>query len=624
MSMVTLEEKPEKRATEERIAELKQELQKAELAAAIEAAGTLNTMEATGDAPGARLGPTVFAPIEVNGITAKALIDTGSPATIISLEFVLRVLAEERPSDQILEQWNEATHQKFASPDLALNNYGGQRLSLIAQIELTLSQGDRQVQAVVLVQKDAPNDLLLGTDLQPRLGFTLSMRKGGGEVVGLLGGGGDGATTTDTARAEDGTDCSNQCKERAGENELVTEESSLLSQIPGEVRLLQPIKVPAGYQKLVRGSVDSSIEAGLLLFTPLSGDKGLLMADSAVELGEDRFVTLVIQNYGTEPVHLEKGVQLGAVDRTELMTTSKEEEMTTREEPDCVQEIEEASASVQRLESDLVDKEERKARLLALLDLNLGRLPPTVQRELETLLASYSDVFALDSSELGTTDVVTHLIVTGDHRPSRQPVRRTPFALREKVDTLVREMLEQKVIEPSESPWASPIVLVQKKNGGVRFCVDYRKLNGLTKLDEFPLPRIDDTLDLLSGARYFTTLDLASGYWQVAMEESSKEKTAFTTYSGLYQFKKMPFGLVNAPATFQRLMEVVLSGLARTVCLVYLDNILVIGKTLEEHNVNLGRVLERMRVPDYDFSRRSATFLARRWGTWDTWCLRRG
>ena len=221
---------------------------------------------------------------------------------------------------------------------------------------------------------------------------------------------------------------------------------------------------------------------------------------------------------------------------------------------------------------------------------------------------SYSDVFALDSSELGTTDVVAHSIVTRDHRPSRQPVKRTPFALREKVDTLVREMLEQKVIEPSESPWASPIVLLQKKNGGVRFCVDYRKLNGLTKLDEFPLPRIDDTLDLLSGARYFTTLDLASGYWQVAMEESSKEKTAFTTYSGLYQFKKMPFGLVNAPATFQRLMEVVLSGLARTVYLVYLDDILVIGKTLEEHNVNLARVLERMRSAGLRFQPKKCHF----------------
>ena len=160
---------------------------------------------------------------------------------------------------------------------------------------------------------------------------------------------------------------------------------------------------------------------------------------------------------------------------------------------------------------------------------------------------------------------------------------------------MVSDMLAHGVIKPSQSPWASPVVLVRMKDGGLCFCIDYHGLNRLTKLDEFPLPRIDDTLDLLAGARYFTTLDLASGYWQVAVDPPSQEKTAFTTYCGLYEFQKMPFGLVNAPATFQRLMEVVLAEVARNGCLVYLDNVLVIGKSLEEHNANLATVLNRLR-----------------------------
>ena len=145
-------------------------------------------------------------------------------------------------------------------------------------------------------------------------------------------------------------------------------------------------------------------------------------------------------------------------------------------------------------------------------------------------------MFVLNSSELGTTQVVTHSIDTAAHPPLMQPVRQTPFALREKVDNLVCKMLDQKVIEQSESPWVSTIVLVQKKDRGVRFCVEYRKLNRATKLDEFPLPRIDDTFDCLAGSHYFSTLDLASGYRQVEMDPVSKEMTAFTMYSGLDQF----------------------------------------------------------------------------------------
>merc|ERR1711893_349531 len=124
---------------------------------------------------------------------------------------------------------------------------------------------------------------------------------------------------------------------------------------------------------------------------------------------------------------------------------------------------------------------------------------------------------------------------------------------REAAQTEVQKMLDQEIIEPSNSPWASPVVLVKKKDGSLRYCIDYRKLNVVTRKDSYPLPRIDDSLDTLKDAKYFTTLDLASGYWQIELSEDAKQKSAFCTTSGLYQFKEMPFGLTNAPATFQLL-----------------------------------------------------------------------
>ena len=126
----------------------------------------------------------------------------------------------------------------------------------------------------------------------------------------------------------------------------------------------------------------------------------------------------------------------------------------------------------------------------------------------------------------------------------------------------IERMLESNIIQPSESPWASPVVLVRKKNGKLRFCVDYRKLNHVTKKDAYPLPRIQEMLNALSGSQWFSTLDLASGYWQVMMDPKDREKTAFITKYGTYEFNVMPFGLCNVPATFQRLIDRVYKGIA--------------------------------------------------------------
>ncbi|CAF4826834.1 unnamed protein product, partial [Rotaria magnacalcarata] len=155
-------------------------------------------------------------------------------------------------------------------------------------------------------------------------------------------------------------------------------------------------------------------------------------------------------------------------------------------------------------------------------------------------------------------------------------------------------MLEVGQIAPSRSPWASPIVLSPKKDGSLRFCVDYRKLNASTIRTAYPRPRVDDTLDSLREAKYISTLDLRSGYWQVEIDPDSRDKTAFITHRGLYEFLVTPFGLSNAPATFQRLMDTVLAGIKWQSCLVYIDDIIVFAPTSEQHVHDLSIVFDRL------------------------------
>ncbi|UYV63976.1 hypothetical protein LAZ67_2006231, partial [Cordylochernes scorpioides] len=217
------------------------------------------------------------------------------------------------------------------------------------------------------------------------------------------------------------------------------------------------------------------------------------------------------------------------------------------------------------------------------------------KEKLRNLLRNYRDIFDFRKKEASKTDNVKHRISTGDHLPTKQRPYRVAPAERQIIQEEVNKMEEIGIIQPSASPWASPVVLVRKKDGSWRFCVDYRRLNKITKKDVYPLPRIDDTLDCLQGARFYSSMDLQSGYWQIDVEESDREKTAFITPDGLYEFKVMPFGLCNAPATFERMMDGLLKGLRWTICLCYLDDIVVFSDDFEEHLRRLQLVLGCLR-----------------------------
>ncbi|KAI4887649.1 hypothetical protein NFI96_026195 [Prochilodus magdalenae] len=215
---------------------------------------------------------------------------------------------------------------------------------------------------------------------------------------------------------------------------------------------------------------------------------------------------------------------------------------------------------------------------------------------LSALLLRHKDVFNTCNRNTGKCTLVKHHIRTGNQPPIKQRAYRTSPEKRAEIERQVGELLADGVIEESYSPWASPVVLVKKKCGRWRFCVDYRRLNSVTVKDCHPLPRIDDTLDALAGAAWFSTLDFSNGYWQVEVAEEDREKTAFTTGRGLYQWRSMPMGLSNSPATFQRMMELVLRGLPWNICMVYLDDILLYNGTFQDHLSSLEEVFSRIKM----------------------------
>lgn len=223
-----------------------------------------------------------------------------------------------------------------------------------------------------------------------------------------------------------------------------------------------------------------------------------------------------------------------------------------------------------------VETDEQRARLVELLNKN-------------------SSVFSQHPMDYGHTKTVKHEIPLVDSRPFRLPYRKIPPSQWQDVRRLLTDMETAGVIRPSKSPYASPVVVVTKKDGSLRLCIDYRKLNSCSPRDAFPLPRIEEALESLGQAKYFSTLDLTSGYWQVEVAEQDKHKTAFSTPMGLFEANRMPFGLQNAPSTFQRLLTCCFGDMNFTHLLIYLDDIIVFSKSFDQHLERLQLVFDRLR-----------------------------
>ena len=237
-------------------------------------------------------------------------------------------------------------------------------------------------------------------------------------------------------------------------------------------------------------------------------------------------------------------------------------------------------------------------------ELSEHQLLPQQQEELKALL---EEVGSTLSDQPGQTELLTHSIRTDGARPIHQHPYRIPAAWQKEVREEIQNMLDLGVIEPSDSPWASPIVTVRKKDGTLRLCIDYRKLNAVTLNDTYQMPRVEEIIENLGDAHYISTLDLTKGYYQVSVEEQDRDKTAFTTPFGKFRFRRMPFGLKGAPTTFQRLMDRVLHGY-HSFATAYLDDVVIFSSTWESHLKHLKQVFKRLKDAGLTAKRRKCQF----------------
>uniref|UniRef100_L7LW12 RNA-directed DNA polymerase n=1 Tax=Rhipicephalus pulchellus TaxID=72859 RepID=L7LW12_RHIPC len=411
----------------------------------------------------------------------------------------------------------------------------GETLCPLGVCVVSVTLGDKVFKVEFAVLASSTHDIILGIDFLRECGATVDC--GAGEI--LL-----SAFTDDPKRCQ------------------------------GAITITEDVVLPPKSMKNVPVDTSAS-DAGTfdVLVDPVPfncAKKNVLVPRCVLSITDGRSALWVL-NYSTEPVMLPSGMRLALFEKNVNSSLI-------------------ASLSDQSV--DLVSAtHSTEDHFLSMVNKSLSS---EKRQALVRVLAKHASVFDFEQKD-GQTSVpesrTRHVIDTGSAHPIRQKPYRVSSAERKIIAQQVEEMLKKNVIQESCSPWAAPVILVRKKDGTWRFCVDYRRLNSVTKKDVYPLPRIDDVIDCLHSASYFSSVDLRSGYWQIPMHPNDKEKTAFITPDGLFEFNVMPFGLCNAPATFERFMDTILRGLKWEVCLCYLDDIIIFGRTFDEHNHRLDTVL---------------------------------
>jgi hypothetical protein len=375
------------------------------------------------------------------------------------------------------------------------------------------------------------------------------------------------------------------------------------------------VSIPPFSQKLVTTGVHFYIPvnhvATVTALPKLAHSAGLITATSIVDGGFRSEIRVLVANITSEHRHVREGTFLAVFEAMPIKHIISASGVADLHDLGLPDEEFDSRVSGAALFSEHVEPTE----VLPPSDspqttpaYKIGDLEPKQKVQLQALLERFSDLFISDFENLTVTPLVEHCIDTGDAKPVRQAPYRESMSERELIRAELQRMLDARVIIPSQSPWASPVVMVEKPDGSTRFCVDLRRLNALTVGDSYPLPRIDETLENLAGAEFFSTLDCASGFWQIPIREEDKAKTAFVCRQGLFQFERMCFGLCNATSTFQRLLDHVIGNLKWECCLIYVDDLNVYSKTFEAHLVHLEQVFLRVRAANLKLKAKKCSF----------------
>ena len=491
---------------------------------------------------------------DICGVECKLLIDTGATCSLLSKNVFFQIPKAIRP---LLKDTNRRL--------MATN---GQEIHSIGWVDLDIHLGDH-ILPVNFVVADIQDPGILGLSDLRKDKFTIQL---------------------------------NETRLYLGETEIPLHKSGETVH-SHRVMIQRTITIPAATEVLVPGKLSSKGQNSSttdldLLIGPidrLTEKYGILTARTLIRQNQQQIIIRML-NLNNEDVTLTAGQTVGTA--SPIMGI---------EEFDKPQHwIEVGTDKIRSSEHQEHSNPGQERPLPKHVQPLMDNLSPGLGKEtidyLKEKLTEYSDVFSKDETDLGKTHIVKHEIETGDARPIKQRARRLPFAQEEELTKLVEDLVTRKLVEPSSASWSSPVVMVRKKNGSYRLCVDYRRLNDVTIKDAYPLPIIDTTLRSLSGSAWFSTLDLSSGFWQVPLSKEASDKSTFVTKRGLWKFNVLPMGMSNSPGTFQRMMDLFLQGLSPEACYVYLDDIIALGTTAKENIDNLCKIFSRLRQANLKLS----------------------